>query len=326
MNRMMTFEATAELIRAGRALALAAPLEVLQALPAGRWIGGTTPYFMLREGGKVVREGHVFVTDLSDLGEVEVACYGDHELARLTECAPDNGFTFAIIPAGGRAHREYAKEAANLPDAFLKPTVGWIAGVHLDDLGRVPPLVFDGRACTGHVNHVVAAHVKLPAERCASLEIVNLFQPGDGDVLRFESTGFEVRDVLVRGERVAFAEYLRKTGLDHGRLPLVGDFTGAHVNVSLQSVGADGTVHLYAPVFPDIEYRFARPVADYAAAFRERLAGVDPQGLVLGCNCILNFVQGELEGKVIGGIEGPVTFGEIAYQLLNQTLVTLRVR
>jgi hypothetical protein len=66
-------------------------------------------------------------------------------------------------------------------------------------------------------------------------------------------------------------------------------------------------------------------VADYAGAFRSRLSATDPAGVVFGCNCILNFLYGELEGQAIGGVQGPVTFGEIAYQLLNQTLVTIRI-
>ena len=67
-------------------------------------------------------------------------------------------------------------------------------------------------------------------------------------------------------------------------------------------------------------------MGDYAAAFRERLATQDSSGAVMACNCILNFVFGELEGKAIGGVEGPVTFGEIAYQLLNQTMVVVRLQ
>ncbi|MEO0003956.1 MAG: hypothetical protein RLZZ22_1648, partial [Pseudomonadota bacterium] len=47
--------------------------------------------------------------------------------------------------------------------------------------------------------------------------------------------------------------------------------------------------------------------------------------VVFSCNCILNFLFGELEGKAIGGVEGPITFGEIGYQLLNQTMVAVRL-
>ena len=86
------------------------------------------------------------------------------------------------------------------------------------------------------------------------------------------------------------------------------------------------TVHLYAPVFEGVDYQFAATVNDHAAAFREALASVSNDGVALSCNCILNFLYGGLEGKSIGGIQGPVTFGEIAYQMLNQTMVVLRIR
>ena len=134
-------------------------------------------------------------------------------------------------------------------------------------------------------------------------------------------------DCQIDGQTTNLARWLQAQGLDHGKLPLVGDFAGAHLNVSFQKIDpAAGQVALYAPVFPGVDYRIAKPVADYTAAFRARLESQSTEGQVLGCNCILNFLFGELEGKAIGGVQGPVTFGEIAYQLLNQTMVVLRVR
>lgn len=326
-NELISIESAAELIRAGACLSLAGPESALDQLPKGNWIAGTIPYFMVRSGGTVVTEGKVFATDLSQLGRVSIGCYGPDELAGIVANAPDNGFSLAIIPAGGRAHQKFAADAANYPDAFIKPTVGWIAGVHLADLGRARPKVYDGRDASKHEDRAVVAYVSLPAAQLASLEIVNLFEADADAVLRFDEVSFAVRDCTVNGERRNFASYLRQRGLEHGRLPLVGDYAGARVNVSLQAIDdAEGVVKLYAPVFPGVNYRFARPVADYAATFRARLAEVDPTGIVMGCNCILNFVFGELENQAIGGIEGPITFGEIAYQLLNQTLVMIRIQ
>jgi hypothetical protein len=324
-NQLMTVAQVSELILSGAALALAGPRQALEQLPTGTWVGGTIPYFMLPEGGTVVNDLRIFVTDLSSIGTVRVAVHAADDLAGIARNAPDNGFSFTIIPAGSAAHRVFAAEAANYEGAFLKPTVGWIAGVHLSELGRATPMVFDGTTLTAHDNAAVVAYVELSADKMATLEIVNLFEPDVGDVLRFEATSFQVSECLVNGEKVGLAEYVRRRGLEHGRLPLVGDYAGARINVSLQSVGDDDVVNLYAPVFPGVEYRFAKPVPDYAMAFRAQLAQVDPKGVVLGCNCILNFLFGELEGKAIGGIAGPVTFGEIAYQLLNQTLVMVRV-
>jgi hypothetical protein len=327
MNKLITVQAAIDLITAGASLSLAGPESALDQLPAGNWIGGTIPYFMVASGGVVVNEGKVFATNLSSLGDISIASYEPDQLADISGHAPDNGFSIAIIPAGSRSHQKFASEAANFEDAFLKPTVGWISGVHLSQLGTVTPKVYDGRTATKYEDRAVVAYVKLPEDKLASLEIVNLFEPGNGDVLHFDQTSFEVSTCKVNGTPVNFADYIRSKGLENGALPLVGDFAGAYVNVSLQNVGdTGGKVTLYAPVFPGVDYKFAKPVGDYAAAFRERLASVDNNGVVLSCNCILNFLFGELEGKAIGGVEGPITFGEIAYQLLNQTMVMVRLQ
>jgi hypothetical protein len=326
MNQLITVDEALNLIKKGAALSLAGPESVLDQLPAGNWIGGTIPYFMVASGGVVVNEGKVFASELTNLGSVQVRSFGPDELTHITDKAPSNGFTVAIIPAGSLCHTRFAAEASNYKDAFLKPTVGWISGVHLSELDTVTPKVYDGRTATKYEDRAVVAYVNLPEDKLASLEIVNLFEPGDGDILHFSQTSFEVDLCEVNGVTTNFAHYIRKNRLEGGTLPLVGDFGGAHVNVSLQKVSdAGGKVTLYAPVFPGVDYKFAKPVGDYAAAFRQRLSNVDSNGVVMSCNCILNFLFGELEGKAIGGVEGPITFGEIAYQLLNQTMVMVRL-
>jgi hypothetical protein len=325
MNELVSIDAAAALIRGGAALSVAGPEAALDRLPAGRWIGGTIPYFMVADGGCVVTDDRVFVSDLTHLGEVQVARYDAAALEGIVSNAPANGFSLVIIPAGSPAHDAFAQQAPTYADAFLKPTVGWISGVHLSELGRTKPKIYDGRTATKLDDGAVVAYVDLPGDQLVSVEIVNLFEPGGGDLLRFDETGAHVTRCLVNGVPTDFAPYLREHGLADGKLPLVGDFAGAHVNVSIQGLDEDGGVTLYAPVFPGVDYHFAAPVPDYVEAFRSKLAAKETTGLVLGCNCILNFVHGELEGKAIGGIEGPITFGEIAYQLLNQTLVTLRI-
>ncbi|ALU88659.1 DUF6976 family protein [Herbaspirillum rubrisubalbicans] len=325
MNRLITVEETKELIASGQCLSLAGAECLLDQLPAGNWIGGTTPYFITEDGG-VVSQDMIFATTLSELGQASVAHFAAEELAGICANAPENGFALTIIPAGSKAHKNFAADAGNFEGAFLRPTVGWIAGVHLSELGHSTPKVYDGRGPHKYEDMAVVAYVALPEDKLASIEIINLFEPEEGDVLRFHDTNFEVDECEVNGERTNFSEYIRQRGLDHGHLPLVGDFGGAHLNVSLQHVASDhGKTQLYAPVFAGVDYRFAKPVTDYAAAFQVRLNEQQAQGQVMSCNCILNFVFGDLEGKSIGGLAGPVTFGEIAYQLLNQTLVVLRI-
>ncbi len=326
MNELISLAAASELIARGLPLSVAGRESTLRALPAGNWIGGTIPYFMVGSGGVVVDDDRLFVTDLSQVGEVTVAYYAADELARISAEAPANGFSLTIIPAGSEALSRFAKEAATYPEAFIKPTVGWIAGVHLSELGKHTPKVFDGRTGQAHEDGAVVAHVHIPDDKLASVEIVNIFEPDGGDVLHFDQVGFQVGECEVNGRKVNLAAYLQERGAAGGQLPLVGDYAGARINVSFQNIDVDkGEVTLYAPVFPGIDYRLARPVGDYAAAFRSRLAGYDTDGVVFSCNCILNFLFGELEGKTIGGVEGPITFGELGYQLLNQTLVAVRL-
>ncbi len=69
----------------------------------------------------------------------------------------------------------------------------------------------------------------------------------------------------------------------------------------------------------------ASPVSDYAAEFNAHIARLGNVKAAFSCNCILNFLCGELEGKKIEAFTGPITFGEIAYQLVNQTLVYVTV-
>jgi hypothetical protein len=82
---------------------------------------------------------------------------------------------------------------------------------------------------------------------------------------------------------------------------------------------------LYAPVFTGKKYCFAEPIEDYAAVFAEKISAVKDVNPFFSCNCILNYLYGGLEGKSTPPYTGPVTFGEIAYQLLNQTLVYVRI-
>jgi hypothetical protein len=127
----------------------------------------------------------------------------------------------------------------------------------------------------------------------------------------------------VDGKEVVFADYILKNHLDT-KLPLVGDYSGAGINISIKSL-ENGIVNFYAPVFKGIEYRFAEAIPNYVDAFHKKIAEIDNTNSAFACNCILNFLYGGLEGKNLGGFYGPITFGEIAWQLLNQTLVYIQI-
>ncbi len=313
----------AQAILAGQRLFLAAEESLLRALPRGQWIGGTIPYFMAETGGLTSREV-IYATQVPP--EVTACALVVHDVATLPSLcteAPENGFTFLILPATSQVHLRYAQDAPNFEGMYMKPIIGWISGVHLEDLGKVSPKVVNGETGEVFEDRAVAMHCTLPPGYQAQIGIVNLFEPGDGDTLTFEEAGFAATTCRVNGEARNLAEYLTSKGVDT-KLPLVADFSGVMVNVSFQAVNAEeGKVLFYAPVFTGMDYKVARPVEDYVTAFQRALPAHISASF--SCNCILNYLYSSLEGKVTEGMAGPITFGEIAYQLLNQTLVYLTI-
>ena len=171
------------------------------------------------------------------------------------------------------------------------------------------------------------AHVALPESQLASIEIVNIFEPGDGDVLRFTETSFEVGDCLSqRRKKPTWPPTCRPRAWQKANCRWWAT-SGERTSTPPSSRWTRPPARWCSTprCFTGVDYHFAKPVADYGASFRERLAGYRTEGVGFSCNCILNFLFGELEGQNIGDLRGPVTFGEIGYQLLNQTLVVLRI-
>lgn len=74
-----------------------------------------------------------------------------------------------------------------------------------------------------------------------------------------------------------------------------------------------------AIVVAGMAYRMAKPVPDYVEAFKSATSGMSSD-IPFACNCVLNYQYGKLEGAR-AGLPGPCTFGEITFQLLNQTMV-----
>ena len=320
----VSVEKVAGLLASGKTLVLAGEEDLLRAVPRGSWIGGTIPYFMTPEGGKTSRDG-IFVEEVPALAHARPGVIYDlQSISRIGLEAPENGYTILILPAFSALHRQYALEAPQYPDLFLKNIAGWVSGVHLDDLGKRTPKVFDGR--TGEVlgDRGAALHVELPSTHRAQIGIVNIFEQGEGDEIRFPQAGFEASTCTVNGETRNFHEYFVGNRLD-SRLPLVANFCGAMINVSIQALDPQtASVKFYAPVFENVAYRFARPVEDYPRSFATAIP-VELDAPVFTCNCVLNYLYGDLEHRRTGALLGPMTFGEIAFQLLNQTLVHVTI-
>ncbi len=329
VQSLMDVAEAAALVRSGRPCCIAGDAQALGRLPPGRWIGGTIPYFMAAQGGLCTRE-QVFVTELPQLapGEGDAAWvqrYSRDTLSQVCADAPLHGFSLIVLPAFSAVHEAFAQEAPDYPEMYQRPLLGWVAGLHLDDLqGAQRPGVLHGP--DGRLLHdeAVVLHVPVSPGLQVHLDIVNPFAPAPGPTIAFAEGGFSAGDCLIDGQPANLHDWLLDGGVDT-RLPLVADYCGALVNVSIKAMDAAARrVAFYAPVFAGVAYRCAQPLADPVDSFRRALAGQPPPGtLVLSCNCILNYLHCGLEGRTLGAMRGPATFGEIAYQLLNQTLVYL---
>lgn len=323
-GKLISVEEAAEIVQSGRPLAIAGDLTALQRLPRGAWIGGTIPYFVGEAGGRQSRD-LVFVQELQPAHGATVTAYGTADIAKIATDARDDELTVLILPGMSDIHLAYAKDARGYPDMFLKPIVGWIAGCHLDDLGKVRPAVIDGATGSVYTDRGVALRVRLPEGSLANVRIANLFRQGDGDTFAFPDDGFSADECLVNGQRASFYDYVKGKQIDL-QLPLVADYNGAQINTSFQGFDdANRRVLLYAPVFRDVEYRLAAPVGAYHQAFAAVAAEVQATEPTFACNCILNYLYGSFEGQPAVGFRGPMTFGEIAWQLLNQTMVYVEV-
>ncbi len=314
---LITLEETVALINEGKILHIAADDSLLNKLPKGNWTGGTTPYFIGEEGGEVAKD-KLFVNLIDFAEEFKVGVYGKYNIFQIVEECYDNGLTLLVMPYGSEVAAKYGKEAPEVEELLMHPTLGWISGADLDGGGEYK--VYDGTTGESYTDRAVALYLKLPEDKSAMINMINIFTDDKTDpVIRFYDNDLSVTKCSVNGQEINFSEYIQKKGIDT-KMPLVADYNGSYINTSIKGV-ENGSVSFYAPVFRNIDYRFAIPVGDYASEFIKRIDEAEAHNPVFSFNCILNFLYGDLNGKKIPPYTGPVTFGEIAYQLLNQTLV-----
>jgi hypothetical protein len=272
-----------------------------------------------------------FVHELPDfVGAVQTKLYDTATIDKVYSDAPENGFSIIVIPAFSEILVRFALDVTHFKQFAAKPLIGWVTGAKLEDLLTVKAKVFDGIGNVSSTDKALVMHVSLPPGKFADIGIVNIFDSSGkaGDQLQFDTDALDVTDVRVNGKKMRFADYLVQNKVDL-RWPLVGDYHGAMVNSSFMAIDdKTQTVKLLAPVFREVSYQLARPMGDYRAylkAFDDSLPKIPSEKVAFTCNCIFNYKYGELDGRKLDHLNGPFVFGEIAYQLVNQTLVYLTI-
>ena len=325
MNRLLAQEDVVQLIRSGKRLLLAGDHSLLSSLPKGSWIAGTSPYFMDENGG-VFSQDKIFVTELPECVQaISITEYSIENIEKVYLDAPDNGFSVIILPAFSPIHSHFSTNAPNFTDFAAKTLVGWVSGLNLNHPHAPSPQIFNGTNSKASETTAVVLHASLPKNKIADLNIINIFAQGTGDSIYFPEEGFRAKRALINGTEVDFAQYILDKKID-AQLPLVADMCGAMINTSFKTINTEeNQLDFYAPVFTNVEYKIATPLQNYQEQFIQMIPENSAQSVFFSCNCILNYLYADLEGKKTAHYRGPITFGEIAYQLLNQTLVYLQI-
>lgn len=320
-NRLYSLEDVISFIKKGLVLSLAGDVEILKKLPSGNWIGGSTPYFMDENGGKFTQD-MIFVTHIKTYdNEFKIDFYDDEDINQIVEDSYDNGYTILLIPPFQKVHEAYAVQTEDLDGLYNNPIVGWVAGVDFNS--NDVPKIFYGPNGKSYDKKATAIHVKLPENLFAQIDIVNIFESeSKNDEIRFYEDGFSASRCLVNGVDTDFPKYLREHSIDT-KLPLVSEYLGVPINVCLNKIDVR-SVSFLAPVFKSKTYKFAKDVANYVTEFENHTHDLHSDN-VFSCNCVLNYLYGELKDEKIKNATGPFVFGEIGYKLLNQTLVNLYI-
>jgi len=320
-NELLTLEETQALINAGELLLIAASQRLLNQLPAGQWLGGSTPYFMSKEGAQK-ELNRLFVTNLTELAvSAQIKSYSAQEFKQLLTDRPKNGFSYIALPAFSTVHEAYALEIGQYETLYDQPILGWITGRQLEAAADHLPAAYYGPTAERLTNKAVLMHVELPNTQYAEIEIYNPYEEGQGDKIQFVKTDFSASEALINGKKQDFPSYCKANGID-GSLPLISDYSGALINTTIQRIEEE-TVYFYAPVSADQVYYLAKKVDYSPQAFLNEMPRTNA---LTACNCIVNYLNFKLDGQRVGDYEGPFTFGEVGYMLLNQTLVLLHIQ
>lgn len=105
-----TLEETKKIISEGRVLHIAADDSLLKQLPKGKWIAGTTPYFITDEGGVLCKD-KLFVNKIDLAEDCKVEVHDKNSVLNVTGNAYENGMIFMVIPFASEVAAHYSKEA-----------------------------------------------------------------------------------------------------------------------------------------------------------------------------------------------------------------------
>ena len=325
-NQCLTLEQTIKLIEENKVLVISANDNLLQQLPKGNWVAATIPYFYFENKKGKKDTTRLIVSDFTEIiSNFKIITYKEYELYNFVKNSFENGFNFIVMPALTSIHLSFALEAPIYANLSEIPLTGLIAGADLDEFAEnQASKVYNGLLGESYDDSAVMLHVELPKDKKARVEIVNCFVPDTSCTIRVEEDTFRVSDCIIDDKEENLADYFIRTNYDT-RFPITCDYGDKIVNVGIQNIDKEKReVVLYGPMFDVFNYHLSLPIPDYPTVFRQKMKELEEKekNMIYNCNCIQNYINGELDQQATG-FTGAATFGEIAYQLVNQSFTYL---
>jgi len=315
---LFTPSEVADLINAGNRLLLAGNPKLLAQLPAGDWIGGSTPYFVVYPKNRITSLDKIFVNQLPDfVTEIEIREYDETNVQNIFIHGIANGFTTLIMPFASPVAIEYSLNATNYTGFAAHPVCGWLAGQPLEIITTEKSYTVSGHAPGVLSEKGIAMNVTLAENKYAEIHIFNPFKQSDSDVIMFEESGLKIKDAMINGVKRNFTEYLQEINYNI-QIPLVANYSGAMINDTIVAI-VGKEVLMSAPVFKNMEYRMG--IIDENIV--EPSFGFD--SIIFSATCVGNFMQSHICDNYLKKMNGPVVFGEIAYQQVGHTTLYLTV-
>jgi hypothetical protein len=327
MNRKLyTVNEVKDFISKGYKMVLTADEQILKQLPKGNWIGGTTPYFMDMDKGVFTKE-QVFVDDFTSIAkDFKIEEFSAHNIKNIALNSFENGFSVLVLPSENDVFYEFANNSLSYENIFQNPIVGFVAGADFDDLDNVTTKAINGQTGEMADDKAFVIHISLPKNKIARTEILNLdtIQP-DSDKIEFPKTSFVQSDCLINGKKRNIAEYLTDIKYkEKAPRPLIANINGALINRDIKEINTETKeVTFFSTVFEGDSYYLTTIIDDYQSLFNERLKEFKNNPIYTSI-CVSYYLLGGLENKKIN-VKGAFAFGEIAFQLLNKTLVLLEI-
>lgn len=323
-RKLYTKQEVIKFISEEKKMVLSASENMLDQLPKGDWIGGTSPYFMDIDGGKITKE-KIFVDDLTGVAiDFKIETYDKDNIKNIALNSFKNGFTVLIIPLDSEVGNEFGINSLTYDKIFDNPIVGHVAGFDIAKAGEESPKVYNGQSNEKITNNGVAIHIELPENKVARVEILNLFSiDKSSPEIKFPKNSFTQSECSINGKKENIAEFFNKINHKEGT-PIISDCNGAIINRDVREINLEKKeVTFYTPIYHDDVYYLSNKIDDFQKSFDENLK-TENVNIPYSCVCVSYYFNANLENKKIQ-TEGVFAFGEIAFQLLNQTLVFLEI-